>query len=270
MSLVVFSGIAGLIAAPGSIHPLLGCVAILCLAVGAGSAGAINMWMDRDIDAVMKRTKNRPIPAGKIHPDEALSFALILNLLSTMLMGVALNWWAAGLLAFATFFYAVIYTGYLKRRTSQNIVIGGAAGAFPPVIGWVAVTASPFMIEPWILFAIIFLWTPPHFWALALISNDDYKKANIPMLPLTHGDQVTRWQMMLYTVILLPVGVLPSFYGGAGPLYLWASLALGILFTLSAFQVLRLKTNKSAGLMFGYSIFYLFALFTFLIIDRLL
>lgn len=270
MSLVIFSGIAGLIAAPGSIHPLLGVVAILCLAIGAGSAGAMNMWMDRDIDALMTRTQTRPIPAGRIHPDDALGFAITLNLLSTMIMGLAVNWWASGLLAFATFFYVVIYTGYLKRSTPQNIVIGGAAGAFPPVIGWIAVTGSPFMVEPWILFAIIFLWTPPHFWALALISNEDYKRANIPMLPLTHGDAVTRWQMLAYTLVLLPVSLLPSLIGGAGDLYLWAATILGSLFTLSAVQVLRLKTNKSSGLMFGYSIFYLFALFTFLIIDRVL
>lgn len=270
MSLVVFSGIAGLIAAPSTIHPFLGLVAIICLAIGAGSAGAMNMWLDRDIDAIMTRTQNRPIPAGKIHPDDALGFAITLNLLSTMIMGVALNWWAAGILAFATFFYVVIYTGYLKRRTPQNIVIGGAAGAFPPVIGWVAATGSPFMIEPWILFAIIFLWTPPHFWALALISNEDYKRANVPMLPLTHGETNTRWQMLLYTLVLFPVGLLPSLIGNAGDLYLWASIILGGLFTISSIQVLRLKTNKSSGLMFGYSIFYLFALFTFYMMDYLI
>lgn len=270
MSLVVFSGIAGLVAAPGYIHPFLGLIAIICLAIGAGSAGAINMWMDRDIDAIMTRTKTRPIPAGKIHPDEALSFAITLNLLATMFMGVAINWWAAGILAFATFFYTVVYTGYLKRLTPQNIVIGGAAGAFPPVIGWVAVTGSPFMVEPWILFAIIFLWTPPHFWALALISNEDYKRAKVPMLPLTHGEANTRWQIFIYTLVLLPVGLLPSLIGNAGTLYLVSAIILGSLFTASAIQVLRLKTDKAAGLMFGYSIFYLFALLTFYMMDRLI
>ncbi len=267
MSLVVFSGIAGLIGAPGNLNPFLSLVAILCLAVGAGSAGAMNMWLDRDIDRLMARTRNRPIPAGKIHPDEALTFAITLNLLATIIMGVAINWWAAGILAFATFFYAVVYTGYLKRTTPQNIVIGGAAGAFPPVIGWVAVTNDPWMLESWLLFAIIFLWTPPHFWALALTSNEDYKKANIPMLPLTHGEQHTRWQMLLYTVFLVGSSLLPSIIGNAGTLYLWTALGLGILFIFSAIQVLRLKNKKSAAVMFGYSIFYLFALFAFYMMD---
>ncbi len=270
MSLVVFSGLAGLIIAPGTIHPFFGFVVILCLAVGAGSAGAMNMWFDRDIDKIMDRTKKRPIPAGKIHSSNAIGFAITLNILSTMFMGLVANWWAAGLLAFATFFYAVIYTQYLKRSTSQNIVIGGAAGAFPPVIGWVAVTNNPFMVEPWILFAIIFLWTPPHFWALALINNDDYKRAQIPMLPLTHGDQNTRWQMFAYTFILFIFSLMPYFFGAAGMLYLLSAFILSLLFIISSIQVLKLKTNKSAGLMFGYSIFYLFALFTFLIIDRIL
>lgn len=267
MVLVVFSGIAGLVAAPGSLHPLLAFVAILTLAVGAGAAGAVNMWYDRDIDAVMTRTANRPIPSGRIAPENARDFAFFLMFFSVLLLGVAVNWFAAALLVFAQWFYAHFYTVILKRRTPQNIVIGGAAGAFPPLIGWAAVTGN-IALEPFLYFLIIFLWTPPHFWALAIVSNEDYKRAKVPMLPLTHGVAHTRVQMLVYTLILWPVSVLPAILGSAGNLYLAGSFVLGGLFTLSAIQVMRLKTERSARLMFAYSILYLFLIFALVMIDR--
>ncbi len=268
MSLVIFSGFAGMWVAPGftDMHPLLVFVAMLSLSVGAGAAGAMNMWYERDIDAVMNRTKNRPLPTGRVAPDDALAFAVILSLLSVMMMGLALNWLAAGLLAFANFFYVVIYTVWLKRRTPQNIVIGGAAGAFPPMIGWAAVTGDVTML-PVLLFMIIFLWTPPHFWALALFANDDYKRANIPMLPVTAGERNTKWQMLFYTILLLPLSVLPSFFGPAGWGYGAAAFLLGGFFIFTSVKVLLDKTHKSARLMFGYSVFYLFAIFLALMID---
>ena len=272
MSLVVFTGIAGMVAAIAmpqapSIHPLIACAAIVFLAVGAGASGAYNMWYDRDIDAVMTRTRGRPLPLGKIHPDNARDFALVLMFLSTMMMGVVVNWTAAALLAFAQWFYAYFYTVFLKRRTAQNIVIGGAAGAFPPMIGWACVTGSVSM-EAFVYFLIIFLWTPPHFWALALYSNEDYKRANIPMLPVTKGAAHTRWQMLVYTLILWPVSVLPSFVGAAGKTYAVGAFILSGLFAVSALQVLRLQTEKASRLMFGYSILYLFMMFGLVMIDR--
>jgi protoheme IX farnesyltransferase len=268
MVLVVFSGVAGLVAAPGHIHPLIGFVAILMLAIGAGAAGAVNMWYDRDIDAIMKRTSTRPIPSGKITPENARDFAFVLMTLSALLMGVAVNWYAAGLLVFAQWFYAHFYTAILKRRTPQNIVIGGAAGAFPPLIGWAAVTGN-ISIEPVLYFLIIFLWTPPHFWALALVSNEDYTRAKIPMLPVTHGAAHTRLQMLVYTLILWPVSVLPAVYGQAGHLYAIGAFVLGAMFALSAVQVMRLKTDRACKQMFAYSILYLFMIFGLVIIDRL-
>lgn len=270
MSLVVFSGLAGLLMAPGvgDMHPLIAAIAVLCIAAGAGAAGAFNMWYDRDIDAVMQRTAKRPIPAGKIDPAEALSFSLIMALFSVMTMAVCVNYAAAGWLAFSIFFYCVIYTMILKRRTAQNIVIGGAAGAFPPVIGWAAVTGTA-PVEAWALFAIIFFWTPPHFWALALFANEDYKKANVPMLPVTKGAAHTRVQILVYTLLLLPLGVLPYALGMAGLFYLVAGLALNGLFIASALQVYREKTDRAARRMFGYSIFYLFAIFTALVMNAL-
>jgi protoheme IX farnesyltransferase len=261
MSLVVFSGVAGLVVAPGSIHPLLAVIAMLCLCIGAGASGAINMWFDRDIDAIMTRTQNRPLPAGRMVPEEALGFALTTGFFAVMMMGVFINWTAAGWLFFAMVFYAVFYTMVLKRRTPQNIVIGGAAGAFPPVIGWAAVTGDVAHPLPWIMFAIIFLWTPPHFWALALVSAQDYAKAKVPMLPLTHGEQTTRIQMVIYTLVLWGVSLLPWMYGYLNSNYGWGALVLGGLFTLSAIQVLRVKTRKASQLMFGYSILYLFLIF---------
>ncbi len=204
MSLVVFTGVAGMVLAPGHINLFQQFLTLMCISLGSGAGAAMNMWYDRDIDAIMKRTKKRPIPAGRIAPDDALAFGLFLAALSVMLMGLALNWMAAGILAFAIFFYAVVYTMWLKRSTPQNIVIGGAAGAFPPMIGWAAVTGDV-SLQSLILFAIIFLWTPPHFWALALYKNEDYKRAGVPMMPVVAGALKTKWQMLLYAVALMAV-----------------------------------------------------------------
>lgn len=275
MVLVVFSGVAGMVAAMAQqyanghamLHPFIACVAILSLAVGAGASGAINMWYERDVDAIMKRTQGRAIPSGKIAPQSALEFASVLMFLSVLMMGVTVNWVAAGLLVFAQWFYACFYTMFLKRRTSQNIVIGGAAGAFPPLIGWAAVTGN-ISIEPIVYFLIIFLWTPPHFWALALFSNDDYTKADIPMLPVTHGAAHTRLQMLVYTLVLWPVSVLPSILGDAGMTYGVGAAVLSGMFTLSAIQVYRLKTERASRMMFAYSILYLFLIFTLVMVDR--
>lgn len=268
MSLVVFSGFAGMFVAPGyeTMHPLLAVVAMLCLAVGAGASGAVNMWFDRDIDAVMKRTKQRPLPQGRVQPDDALAFAVILSLFSVMIMGLAVNWMAASILAFAIFFYVFVYTAVLKRSTPQNIVIGGAAGAFPPMVGWAAVTGGVSW-ESLVLFAIIFLWTPPHFWALSLYANEDYKKAEIPMMTVVAGPKSTKIQMQLYTLVLFPVTLMPYFMGIAGTGYLWMSVALSGFFIFTSIRVLFDKTMKSAKLMFMYSVFYLFALFLAMMIN---
>ncbi len=270
MSLVVFSGFAGLWVAPGMIdlHPFLIVIAMLCLAVNAGAAGAINMWFDRDIDAVMKRTRGRPIPMGKVDPDEALSFGIFLSFFSVMMMGTALNWTAAGILAFANVFYVVIYTMWLKRSTAQNIVIGGAAGAFPPMVGWAAVTGDVSLASI-VLFAIIFFWTPPHFWALSLYANEDYKRAKIPMMPIVAGVRSTKIQMLVYALILFPITLLPYFMGVAGLLYLAAAIMLSGFFVVTALKVLMSDDLKYARLMFGYSVFYLFALFLGLMIDAI-
>lgn len=268
MSLVVFSGACGMVLAPGfwDMHWFLAVIGILSLAIGAGASGAINMWYDRDIDTIMNRTKNRPIPAGKIHPAEGLAFAIILSLFAVMVMGLAINWVAAGLLAFASFFYAVIYTILLKRSTPQNIVIGGAAGAFPPMVGWACVTGGV-SIDSVVLFAIIFFWTPPHFWALSLFANEDYKRANIPMMTVTHGERKTKIQMIAYSVILLPLCLVPVYTGLAGWGYGVASIILNGLFIMSAIQTFREDgVYKSARRMFAYSIFYLFAIFTALVV----
>lgn len=268
MSLVVFSGFAGMWVAPGfeNTHPFLIGVAILALAIGAGASGAINMWYERDIDAVMNRTKERPLPKGRVHPDEALTFAVTLSLFSFLTMGIALNWLAAGLLAFANAFYVFVYTIWLKRRTPQNIVIGGAAGAFPPMIGWAAITGD-ISILPIILFALIFFWTPPHFWALSLFANEDYKRAKIPMMPAIAGEKATKVQMLAYTLVLLPLALLPTLLGHAGWTYGTAAIALNMFFIYTAMRVYLDKTHKSAKLMFGYSVFYLFALLLALMID---
>lgn len=269
MSLVVFTGFAGMWVAPGfsGLHPVIAATAVLCIALGAGAAGAINMWYDRDIDAVMKRTKNRPIPLGRMAPDEALSFGVVLSLFSVMTMGVAVNWTAAALLGIANLFYVFVYTMWLKRRTPQNIVIGGAAGAFPPMIGWAAVTGD-ITVASFVLFAIIFFWTPPHFWALSLFANEDYKRAKIPMLPVVAGERTTKIQMMAYTLLLVPLSVAPYILGIAGIGYGIFAFALSVFFLFTNFRVLTDKTDRSARLMFGYSVFYLFALFAALMIDK--
>lgn len=269
MSLVVFSGFAGLWVAPNvaTLHPILIATAMLCLALNAGAAGAINMWFDRDIDAVMDRTKNRPLPQNRMNPDEALSYGIVLSVLSFLTMGLALNWVAAGLLAVANLFYVFVYTMWLKRLSPQNIVIGGAAGAFPPMIGWACVTGD-ITLASLTLFAIIFFWTPPHFWALALYMNDDYKKAGVPMMPAIHGERHTKWQMLIYTLVLFPITLAPTFLGVAGTGYLITASLLSGFFIFTAVRTLMDKSHKSAKLMFGYSVFYLFALFLSLMIDK--
>ncbi len=269
MSLVVFTGFAGLWVAPGvdTLHPLIALVAILCLAINAGAAGAINMWYDRDIDAIMNRTRGRPIPMGRVNEDEALSFGIVLSVLSVMTMGVAVNWVAAGILALANGFYVFVYTMWLKRRTPQNIVIGGAAGAFPPMIGWAAVTGGVSW-ESLALFAVIFFWTPPHFWALSLFANEDYKRANIPMMTCVAGPRATKIQMMIYTLIMLPISLLPYWLGTATMAYGITAFVLSVFFIYTAGRVLMDDGLKSARLMFGYSVFYLFALFLALMIFK--
>lgn len=269
MSLVVFSGFAGYWIAPGreEIHPFLAMAGIFALALGAGAAGAFNMWYDRDIDAVMNRTRTRPLPLGRVTPDDALGFAIFMTLFAVMTMGLATNWTAAALLTFASFFYVIVYTIWLKRRTAQNIVIGGAAGAFPPMIGWVMVTGH-IDLESLLLFALIFFWTPPHFWALALFANEDYRRANIPMLPVVSGEAHTKKQILAYTILLLPLALTPSLIGMAGLAYGLTALALGVFFIFTAIRVMQDQTLKSARLMFGYSVFYLFALFLALMMDH--
>tara|TARA_B100000212_G_scaffold340581_2_gene321533 strand:+ start:425 stop:1360 length:936 start_codon:yes stop_codon:yes gene_type:complete len=272
MSLVVFTALIGLVMAPVSLHPVVAVSAVILIAIGAGAAAALNMWYDADIDAVMTRTKTRPVPAGRIDQEEALIFGLWLSGLSVLSMAVLINYTSAALLAFTIFFYAVIYTILLKRRTAQNIVIGGAAGAFPPVIGWVAATGS-FSIEPLLFFLIIFIWTPPHFWALALVKNDDYSAANIPMLPVTRGADATVRQIMLYTVLLAGAVMLPYILGFAGILYgVGASVASAIFVGLSILLIMssREQRDRIASMLFGYSIFYLFIVFALLPADRLM
>jgi heme o synthase len=266
MSLVVFTGLVGLAVAPGHLHPVLAAVAVLCIAVGAGAAGAINMWYDRDIDAIMRRTAGRPLPAGRMMPGEALGFGVVLAGGSVLLMGLAVNWVAAGLLALTIGFYVVVYTIWLKRRTPHNIVIGGAAGAFPPLIGWAAATGD----LGWgaiALFAIVFFWTPPHFWALSLYRTDDYAKAGVPMLPVVAGPRETKRQMLLYTLVLWPVSLAPWLLGVAGGLYGASALVLSALFTGSAIRVCRDEGERSARQMFGFSLLYLFLIFSLLLVD---
>ncbi|PYE90601.1 heme o synthase [Phyllobacterium leguminum] len=268
MSLVVFTGLVGLMVAPGHVNPVLGAIAILCIAVGAGASGALNMWYDADIDAVMKRTRNRPIPAGIISREEVLVFGLVLSAFSVMVLGLFVNWLAAALLAFTIFFYVVVYTMWLKRSTPQNIVIGGAAGAFPPVIGWAAATGT-IGWESLVLFAIIFLWTPPHFWALSLFTTNDYAAARVPMMPNVHGEASTKLQILIYTLIVAPVGVLPWAMGFAGPVYGVVSLGLGLTFIAYAWGLWRASSAeaalKSAKKLFGFSLLYLFGLFAVLL-----
>ena len=267
MSLVVFTGLVGLVLAPGHIHPLLGAVAVVCIAVGAGAAGAINMWYDRDIDAMMRRTRGRPLPAGRMMPGEALGFGVALGVGAALVMGIAVNLVAAELLALTIGFYVLVYTIWLKRRTPQNIVIGGAAGAFPPVIGWAAVTGD----IGWgaiALFAIIFFWTPPHFWALSLYRTADYAAAGVPMLPVVAGPAETKRQMLLYTLVLWPVSLAPWLFGIGSLLYGVGALLLSASFTGSAIRVWRDTTDRSARRMFAVSLLYLLLIFSLLLVDH--
>src|SRR5580704_8959673 len=246
MSLVVFTALVGLYVAPGHVHPVIASTALLCIAVGAGAAGALNMWYDADIDAKMSRTAGRPIPRGTITPSEALAFGMTMAGFSIVTLGVLVNWFAAALLAFTIFFYVAIYTMWLKRSTAQNIVIGGAAGALPPMIGWAAATGSIAM-EPIVLFLIIFFWTPPHFWALSLYRTEDYVRAGIPMLPVVAGATETRRQILLYTLILAPLGATPWFLGYAGPLYGIAAMTTGAAMLILALRVLREREAHKAS-----------------------
>ena len=271
MSLVVFTALVGLVAAPGAIHPFMAAVAILAIAIGGGAAGALNMWYDADIDRLMGRTAKRPIPAGKVTGDQALAFGLILSAFSVAMLGLATNWFAAGLLGFTIFFYAVVYTMWLKRWTAQNIVIGGAAGAFPPMVGWAAVTGGA-SIESFLLFLIIFIWTPPHFWALALVKSEDYGRAGVPMLPNVAGPDATRLQILLYTLLLIPTGISPVAIGLGGTLYGVVSTIGGLGMLWCAIEIFRKRegavATKACWRMFGFSILYLFALFATLLIER--
>ncbi|RJY10090.1 heme o synthase [Aurantiacibacter aquimixticola] len=273
MRLVVFTALCGLLAAPGSIHPVIGFTAILCIALAAGGAGALNQWWEADIDAKMKRTAGRPLPMKALRRQDARDFGLVLSGFSVMTMGLAVHWLAAAVLAFSVFFYAVIYTMWLKPRTPQNIVIGGAAGAFPPLIGWIAVTGE-ITLMPVLLFAIIFMWTPPHFWALALWAKPDYAAANIPMMPNVAGEASTRRQILVYSALLLPLAGTPWFIGGTGAIYGVSALALSAVFlalsvpvgTRRAVEDDRMKPEKR---LFAFSILYLFALFAALVVDRM-
>ena len=269
MSLVVFTALTGLAVAPGHLHAAVGFTALLCIAVGAGAAGALNMWYDADIDAMMTRTARRPVPMGRIQPGEALAFGLTLAGFAVVVLGLLVNALAAALLAFTIFFYVAIYTVGLKRSTPQNIVIGGVAGAFPPMIGWTAVTGS-LSLEPVLLFLIIFMWTPPHFWALALYRTEDYARAGIPMLPVVAGDRSTRRHIMLYTLILVPLGVAPWLAGFAGVLYGGIALVTGAIMLTLAWQVLneRHPAERASHNLFAFSILYLFLLFATLLVER--
>ncbi|MCK0068839.1 heme o synthase [Kordiimonas laminariae] len=266
MSLVIFTAFVGLIAAPGSMNPVIAIAAIVLIAIGAGASGALNMWYDADIDAVMDRTAKRPIPAGRVTPGDALGFGLTLSVASVILLGLLVNVTSAILLALTIFFYAVIYTMWLKRRTPQNIVIGGAAGAFPPMIGWAAVTDSV-TIESIVLFGIIFLWTPPHFWALSLFIHKDYEKVGVPMLPVVAGEKETRKQILLYSLLMVPCAIAPYFMGFAGPVYGVVTSALSAWFLVLAFYVWR-GNEKAYKKLFLFSILYLFTAFAVLAAER--
>ena len=272
MSLVVLTGLVGLVLAPGTMNPVLAAISILCIAVGAGASGALNMWYDADIDAVMKRTRNRPIPAGVIAPNQVLAFGLTLSVFSVLTLGLMVNWLSAALLAFTIFFYAVIYTMWLKRSTPQNIVIGGAAGAFPPMIGWAAATGE-ITWDSVVLFMIIFLWTPPHFWALSLFSTNDYEAARIPMMPNVKGELSTRRQAMFYTLLMAPVGVLPWVMGFAGPVYGAVSVLLGGAFVYYAWRMWMAASQPAmlvaARKLFRFSLVYLSGLFAVMLVEAL-
>ena len=267
MSLVVFTGLVGVVIAPGHLHPFTAALAVLAIALGSGAAGAINMWYERDLDALMARTRNRPLPAGRVEPDDALGLGVLLSIFSITLMAVATNFVAAALLAAAILFYVFVYTIWLKRRTPQNIVIGGAAGAFPPMIGWAAVTGDV-SAAGLALFLLIFLWTPPHFWALSLYRSDDYRRAGVPMLPVVAGARETKRQMLLYTLVLWPVSLSPWLLGFAGPVYAACAAALSLIFTGASIRVWRDESDRSARQMFQFSLLYLFLIFTVLLLDH--
>jgi protoheme IX farnesyltransferase len=286
MSLVVFTGLTGLVCARTPMHPLLAVVAILCIAIGAGASASLNMWYDADIDAQMRRTRARPVPAGKVQGADALAMGVVLSLFSVMFMGMAANWLAAGLLAFTILFYAVVYTMWLKRSTAQNIVIGGLAGALPPAIGWAAASGSA-PLNAWLMVLIIFLWTPPHFWALSLYTAEDYAKVGVPMMPVVKGAASTRRQILVYSLILIPVCIAPAFTGLGGPAYLAVSALGGAVFLLLAARVAMSKAGdaanerdtdglydvkaaaKSARNLFAFSILYLTLLFAALLVEHL-
>jgi heme o synthase len=273
MSLVIFTALVGMLLAPVPVHPVIGFAALLAIAVGAGASGCLNMWWDSDIDQIMARTAGRPIPAGRITRQEALSFGMVLSFISVLVLGVFTNWFAAGFLAFTIFFYVVIYSMYLKRTTPQNIVIGGAAGAFPPMIGYAAATGG-LNLDTFILFGIIFLWTPPHFWALALVKSDDYARVGVPMLPVVAGPDATRLQILVYTLVLVPFALLPALMGFGGLAYGLTAFITGALLLWCAMRVYQNRdgaaANRIAMQMFGFSILYLFVLFAVLLIERLM
>jgi protoheme IX farnesyltransferase len=287
MSLVVFTALTGLVCADSRLNPILAGVAILCIAVGAGASGALNMWYDADIDAKMRRTRGRPVPAGRVQSADALTLGVVLSLFSVMLMGMAVNWFAAGLLAFTIGFYAIVYTMWLKRWTAQNIVIGGLAGALPPVIGWAAATGTA-PLNAWLLCAIIFMWTPPHFWALSLYTSEDYAKAGVPMMPVVKGAASTRAQVLVYSLLLIPLCLAPAATGLGGPVYLGVAALGGLVFLLLAWRLFRSKAGEAAdprmddGLydvragardarnLFAFSILYLALLFATLLAEHLM
>jgi len=271
MSLVVFTALVGLVAAPGSMHPVLVIAALVCIAIGAGAAGALNMWYDADIDAVMARTASRPIPRGRVSPEEARTFGTVLAVGSVICLGLMANWLAAALLALTIGFYIFVYTMWLKRTTPQNIVIGGAAGAVPPMIGWAAATGGV-SLESFVLFLIIFVWTPPHFWALALLRTRDYARAGVPMLPVVKGADATRLQILVYSLILAPLGMVPAIIGLGGTLYAAAASVLGSLFVVLAIDCYRERegevADRAAKRLFAYSVLYLFLLFAVLLVEQ--
>ncbi|HEV2363217.1 MAG TPA: heme o synthase [Caulobacteraceae bacterium] len=277
MSLVVFTAVTGLVCAPAPagrspLNPGLAAVALLCIAVGAGAAGAFNMWYEADIDALMRRTRHRPLPLGRVQPSDALALSVLLGLFSTMLLGLAANWLAAALLAFTIAFYALVYTVWLKRRTAQNIVIGGLAGALPPLVGWTAASGS-LALAPLILVAIIFLWTPPHFWALSLVTREDYARAGVPMLPVVSGEAATRRRILAYALVMAPTGLAPAFMGLGGWPYLVIAAAAGAGFVALAARLAgassaEIAAKRAKGL-FAFSIAYLFLLFAALLIEHL-
>jgi protoheme IX farnesyltransferase len=273
MSLAVFTALAGIVSAPGSVHPVIVVVALIFIAMGAGAAGVLNMWYDADIDRLMARTAMRPIPRGRLPREEALAFGLVLAVGAVFCLGVLINWLASALLALTIVFYLIVYTMWLKRRTSQNIVIGGAAGAFPPMIGW-AVATNSISLQSLLLFAVVFLWTPPHFWALALVRSRDYERAGVPMLPVVAGKGRTRAEILIYSVVMAVTALAPAYFGPGGLLYLGVASLSSAVFVALAWRVYRvtegIPADHAARRLFAFSIFYLFALFATLIAEHLL